>query len=237
MRLSSVAVAIVLSLFVVTPMTAQVSVPSKTPVSALDRSTPTPAWGTSTGISYVIGAWDFIPHTAGTPALDAAATPPGNRTGNVGFHDAHVLVPQGALIYAMEIVGCDDTAAAGLSASLYSIDDLGAMTLRASVNSGAGTIGCNYFQTTFAGFNADNLYNTYLVQVRLPSATSSFSAVRLYYVLRVSPAPGTARFEDVPTTHPFFQFIEALAASGISAGCNSSPTLYCRPSSTAITMR
>jgi len=28
-----------------------------------------------------------------------------------------------------------------------------------------------------------------------------------------------ATFNDVPTGHPFFQFIEALAASGITAGC------------------
>ena len=35
----------------------------------------------------------------------------------------------------------------------------------------------------------------------------------------VSPAPVTATFNDVPTSHPFFQFIEALAASGITGGC------------------
>ncbi|HEX4439809.1 MAG TPA: S-layer homology domain-containing protein, partial [Thermoanaerobaculia bacterium] len=43
--------------------------------------------------------------------------------------------------------------------------------------------------------------------------------VRVYYHLQVSPAPGTATFNDVPTNHPFFQFVEALAASGITAGC------------------
>jgi hypothetical protein len=43
----------------------------------------------------------------------------------------------------------------------------------------------------------------------------------------VSPAPGTATFNDVPTTHPFFQFIEALHASGITGGCQASPPLYC----------
>jgi hypothetical protein len=39
------------------------------------------------------------------------------------------------------------------------------------------------------------------------------------YVLEVSIAPPTPTFNDVPTTHPFFQFIEALAASGITTGC------------------
>jgi S-layer family protein len=46
-------------------------------------------------------------------------------------------------------------------------------------------------------------------------------SVRLLFRRRVSPAPGTSTFGDVPTGHPFFQFVEALAASGITAGCGS----------------
>jgi hypothetical protein len=36
---------------------------------------------------------------------------------------------------------------------------------------------------------------------------------------QVSLAPLTATFGDVPTSHPFHRFIEALVASGITAGC------------------
>ncbi len=36
---------------------------------------------------------------------------------------------------------------------------------------------------------------------------------------QVSPAPATATFGDVPTNHPFFQFVEALAKSGTTGGC------------------
>jgi len=43
--------------------------------------------------------------------------------------------------------------------------------------------------------------------------------VTIRYRLQVSPPPATATFGDVPTGHPFFQFVEALAASGITAGC------------------
>ena len=39
------------------------------------------------------------------------------------------------------------------------------------------------------------------------------------YQLQVSPAPAVATFGDVPTNHPFFQFVEALVASGVTAGC------------------
>jgi S-layer homology domain len=48
-----------------------------------------------------------------------------------------------------------------------------------------------------------------------------FGWVEVWWKRSVSPAPGTATFNDVPTSHPFFQFIEALAASGITGGCGS----------------
>ena len=49
--------------------------------------------------------------------------------------------------------------------------------------------------------------------------TLSLQAVVIRYRLVVSPAPGTATFSDVPTTHIFYQYIEALSASGITSGC------------------
>src|SRR5262249_40435624 len=56
------------------------------------------------------------------------------------------------------------------------------------------------------------------------SFTPPFSVVE---TLPVSPAPATATFNDVPTDHPFFRYIEALHASGITGGCSASPLLYC----------
>lgn len=38
-------------------------------------------------------------------------------------------------------------------------------------------------------------------------------------VLLALPAPATATFDDVPTSHLFFQQIEVLVDSGITAGC------------------
>lgn len=45
--------------------------------------------------------------------------------------------------------------------------------------------------------------------------------IQVSWVRQVSPAPASATFNDVPTGHPFFQFIEALAKSGITGGCGS----------------
>lgn len=46
-----------------------------------------------------------------------------------------------------------------------------------------------------------------------------FGAARIRWKRQVTPAPSTPTFGDVPDTHPFFPFIEALAASGITGGC------------------
>jgi len=53
-------------------------------------------------------------------------------------------------------------------------------------------------------------------------------AVRIYYHLQVStPDPPIATLNDVPTTHPFWRFIEALVDAEITTGCSANPPLYC----------
>ena len=54
-----------------------------------------------------------------------------------------------------------------------------------------------------------------------------FLGAQVVWRRTVSPAPGTATFNDVPTSHPFFQYVEALKASGITGGCQAAPPLYC----------
>jgi len=67
----------------------------------------------------------------------------------------------------------------------------------------------------------DNLNNAYFIQVNLytNAGLHKLRRVLVYYHLQVSPAPLVATFGDVPTGHPQFQFIEALVASGVTAGC------------------
>jgi hypothetical protein len=52
-----------------------------------------------------------------------------------------------------------------------------------------------------------------------------FAWVEIAWHRTVSPPPDTASFGDVSTSHPFFQFVEALKASGITGGCGG--TNYC----------
>jgi hypothetical protein len=69
----------------------------------------------------------------------------------------------------------------------------------------------------------DNKTNSYAVFVSISGGTdlTRLIGLRVFYRLDVSPAPAVATFSDVPTSHPFFRFIEALAASGITSGCGS----------------
>jgi hypothetical protein len=62
-----------------------------------------------------------------------------------------------------------------------------------------------YFLINTPGFDGD---------VRIAS-------VRARWRRQVSPAPASATFDDVPSGHPYFAFVEALYRSGITAGCGS----------------
>ncbi len=60
----------------------------------------------------------------------------------------------------------------------------------------------------------------YTFYVLMPDDTSvAFKGVRVIWHRQVSPAPATATFNDVPASDPGFQYIEALVASGVTAGC------------------
>jgi len=57
------------------------------------------------------------------------------------------------------------------------------------------------------------------VQTAAAANPQFFGWVEIWWKRAVSPAPGAPSFGDVPIDHPFFQFIEALKASGITGGC------------------
>ena len=70
----------------------------------------------------------------------------------------------------------------------------------------------------------DNYLHEYLLDVAWPSGGLTDGSIALAGAIigwkyQISPAPGTATFGDVPTSDPGFQYIEALVASGITAGC------------------
>ena len=162
----------------------------------------------------------------------------GGRYGAGGitvFH-AGASVPAGAVITGFAVLGCIDSPFGSIRVILSAYRNLGVAQplplgdLLATAGSGCGVYGG---PTNLATPFAPEPWDTVHIQLLTNNETTPerndarFYAVRIYYKLRVSEAPAVATFSDVPTTHPFFQFIEALAASGITAGCSASPPQFC----------
>lgn len=134
-------------------------------------------------------------------------------------------LPNGAIITSVELEACDGSATNQLEFFLFRGVSPGQTLELLTVQSGTGAVatpGCALFTVSNNPHTVDNVAGAYAVDVFVPTDPDlALSAVRIRYNLQVSPAPGTATFNDVPTDHPQFQFVEALVAAGITAGCGS----------------
>jgi hypothetical protein len=187
-----------------------------------------PKWGTTGQGVRTVHALGFEESISGTTFDYSPTTTQRYRTGGTGFWFDFALsdLPAGALITGIELDGCDTNATQHATAILFrKTPPPGVVFTVGSVGtSNAATPGCALFggPDNLPGTHVvDNVANVYFLRVELTGSneTTSFGAVRIYYRLQVSPAPGVATFTDVPTGHPFFRFVEALVASGITAGC------------------
>ena len=98
-----------------------------------------------------------------------------------------------------------------------------------TVASGASS-GISGFQMLTFNANETLLYsdgvnnNLYFLTADI-SNDVALRSCRVVWHRSVSPAPLTQTFSDVPVSHPFHRFIEALSQSGITGGCGGG--LYC----------
>ncbi len=187
-------------------------------------------FGTTQASYYTIPEWDFDP-TASTVTYNDLAIGGANalrfQTGGFGGFISGPHLPDGALLTSFTFNLCDSNQSdAHWQAALEScgsVDGLCAI-LGTPVQSVSNIVTpCAAYTQDLSALNyvVDNSSKRLLLIV-LPTAldnTNSFAGALIGYKLQVSPAPGTATFADVPTSHPFFQFIEALAKSGITGGC------------------
>ena len=190
------------------------------------------AYGTSQDSIYHVPITDFVPFdsVSGTRdwffSLAFARYTPG-CTGPCLY--AIPRLPEGALLTGIEAYFCntDPNHNDLLGVQLYSTwyDGTNDTYLGAAVYSNTSS-GCGEFQIAdLTSLNYQvNYYDNQLVLVgRIDKSDGSqaLAGVNLFYRLQVSPAPPTPDFGDVPTSSPQYQFIEALYASGITAGCGS----------------
>jgi hypothetical protein len=183
-----------------------------------------PEWGTS------FTACKSMPAATFTPA-DSSTTWSGfegwvYRTGGDNIFSANVDLPTGAKVWNIYATVFDTSATGDIwvwfnvcpadnaaECTVYPQDN----SLRSSGSPGFARL---YSSLSVQNITVDNLNKSYYVLVQLadPTLSNSFRSVQVCYVLQISPAPSTPTFTDVPASHLLFQYIEALAASGITTG-------------------
>jgi plastocyanin len=168
-------------------------------------------------IAYTVSSWDM--QRRSTIAGPEGAS---DFTRDSGEFLGGVRLPSGVKITAFEVSACDDTSIAGGTTATLLIcpEPVSACLPIAIVQTTPVVTGdpCGITTTTLADGpivdNADNTYGLYVA-----TFLEGFRGVKIYYKKVLSPAPLTATFGDVPTTHQFFRAIEGLYASGITQGC------------------
>ena len=147
------------------------------------------------------------------------------RTGGNTWFNVSLSLPPGALVQSMAAEVCDYNSTVDVSLFFEQDQVLGSGTVWMNTTSGAP--GCGLFTLAIPDVTVDNTNYHYSAgfELQASDASTRFGSLRVFYRLQVSPPPATATFTDVPVSHPFFQYVEALAASGITSGCTA--TKYC----------
>jgi hypothetical protein len=194
------------------------------PFSPALQQAPAPnpeTYGSASEVAIAVSAFEFNPPASSITFAYAQGGKYVNNLSN-GSLEAGVHFPAGASITRVEAQACNTNAALTGNFELFEIDTSNSANLLAQVTIGANT-GCALFPLTLSPAhtvnNAINYYYLVWTNGNALDGSVRIQAARVFYKLQVSPPPATASFTDVPTTHLFFQYVEALAAAGITSGC------------------
>ena len=188
-------------------------------------------YGTSATSYYTVDSTAFTPTSSGFlySCLDICQFRYLNNTASESLL-APVHLPAGAILTYMELDYYDASPTGEEHVGFVICDSQGQNcailqtacldTVCSGIPEAGGAAQANVDLTPFA-VQIDNDQHRYFLLAgnTTVDGTTAMGQVIIGYVLQVSPAPGNATFADVPKSHPFFQYIEALAASGITAGC------------------
>jgi len=189
-------------------------------------------FGTSQETLVSIGEWEFAPVASDQTYSDLGLLQSNllrYSTSAAGGFLAPVRVPDGAVLTSIAFDFCDASTTGkhwvgALAEALRNDGEF--FPVGNQMQSISDTVNpCVTYTQDISGFNlvADSQTSRFVL-FAIPQAadgTNALGGAVVGYKLQVAPAPGTATFNDVPTTHPFFQYIEALAKSGITGGCGS----------------
>ncbi|HYX20122.1 MAG TPA: S-layer homology domain-containing protein [Thermoanaerobaculia bacterium] len=189
----------------------------------------------TTAVSYVeVPGIAFLPFSSGFTYGQGTGTLARYMLGCAGgCMLAPLRLPSGARIVSVELDGIDTDNFDSVEGSLFQCDRFG-QNCTAHPASGLGGCGLGYICTgdsfnggpaaVVADVSAENVVvdNTAGSLILLGSGDTTselLGGMNIGYVLQVSEAPGFPTFNDVPVSDPAFQYIEALVASGVTAGC------------------
>jgi hypothetical protein len=187
-------------------------------------------YGTTVTSYADVGEWEFGPLNSATHYDDVGSNSQNAlRYATAGSNSffAPLHLPSGAVLQSFELDACDNnTAGEHVIALVSHCDHITGLCLPIGTQIPSTSAAINPCQSyvqdvSSLGYVVDNTGDRLLLLVVTQGGdeTTSFAGMRIGYKLQVSPAPGTATFGDVPTSHPFFQYIEALSKSGITGGC------------------
>jgi hypothetical protein len=181
-------------------------------------------YGTSSLTWMSLTAWDFHPASSNSNYAHTIVGRNGfycTGPGDCSF-EAPLHLPEGAIVSALELTGCDTNANNDLSVTFVGTLKGGLYQSTPGVASTSGNSGCQTVSAAPFSWVVNNDTTSYTVEAHfLPvlDSTLVLSSVRVGYKLQISPDPATATFTDVPVGHPFHRFVEALVAAGITGGC------------------
>jgi hypothetical protein len=196
-------------------------------------------WGSQTGFTTVLGSelleetdeMDMDRASTGeATCTDEAYSFLGGAWANVRFD-----LPEGASLATFNSWAFDANPDRDFFFQVYEVcQEYGygdPVTTLIAENSTLGAIGAIPGSKSLGGLTVNNHDCAYTVRVTFAifgqDCTVDLRIRKLQFTWnrQVSPPPATATFNDVPTSHLFFPFIEALAKSEITGGCGGSN--YC----------
>jgi hypothetical protein len=201
------------------------------------RAKRTETWGTSTGYTMIMNyrfqsANPNVTNPSYYYALVNGASQ-GSRCDGAPAAEclgyAQIQAPEGATLDGLDLWTYDNSDEADLHYALIENCELPNGPVNTILDSGdlPGASGDFHFAKGYdPPFPLNNAQCGYTLRLKLTDGgvppqgpLIRIRKARVSWTRQVSPAPATATFDDVPTSHPFFQFVEALAKSGITGGC------------------
>ena len=146
--------------------------------------------------------------------------------GSYNYLGSGINLPSGAFLYGARVYFYDNDAGTVHAYIWRNTLPNTSTLLKTASSSGTPGYGSLWLDLNHTIRNGDGYYVVY-VAASTASPNLRVGSVRLYWKRQISPAPGTATFNDVGTGHWAFRSVEALAASGITQGCPDGPNLYC----------